>query len=97
MKLFFGGALLILLSSVSIYAQKAAATIDLSGYWVAIVSEDWRFRMVTPRKGDYQQVPMTDVARKAADAWDPAADEASGNQCKSYGAAAIMRVAHAFK
>ena len=25
-------------------------------------------------------------------AWDPAADEAAGNQCKSYGAAAIMRV-----
>ena len=23
--------------------------------------------------------------------WDPAADEAAGNQCKSYGAAAIMR------
>jgi len=91
MKLFLAGAL-ILLSSVCIYAQKAAATIDLSGYWVAIVSEDWRFRMVTPRKGDYQQVPMTDVARKAADAWDPAADEAAGNQCKSYGAAAIMRV-----
>ena len=91
MKLFLAGVL-ILLSSVSIYAQKAAATIDLSGYWVAIVSEDWRFRMVTPRKGDYQQVPMTDVARKAADAWDPATDEAAGNQCKSYGAAAIMRV-----
>jgi hypothetical protein len=91
MKLFLAGAL-ILLSSVSIYAQKTAATIDLSGYWVAVVSEDWRFRMVTPRKGDYQQVPMTDVARKAADAWDPAADEAVGNQCKSYGAAAIMRV-----
>jgi hypothetical protein len=91
MKLFLAGAL-ILLSSVSMYAQKAAATIDLSGYWVAIVSEDWRFRMVTPHKGDYQQVPMTDVARKAADAWDPAADEAAGNQCKSYGAAAIMRV-----
>ena len=91
MKLFLACALT-LLSSVSIYAQKAAATIDLSGYWVAIVSEDWRFRMVTPHKGDYQQVPMTDVARKAADAWDPAADEAAGNQCKSYGAAAIMRL-----
>ena len=25
-------------------------------------------------------------------AWDPAKDEAEGNQCKSYGAAAIMRV-----
>jgi hypothetical protein len=71
---------------------KSSAAIDLTGYWVAFVSEDWRFRMITPRKGDYQAVPMTQEARKVADAWDPAADEASGNQCKAYGAAAIMRV-----
>ncbi len=71
---------------------KASAPMDMTGYWVAFVTEDWRFRMVTPRKGDYQAVPMTDQARKIADAWDPAADEASGNQCKAYGAAAIMRV-----
>src|SRR5580658_9849091 len=72
---------------------KASAPIDITGYWVALVTEDWRFRMITPRKGDYQPVPMTPEARKAADAWDPAADEASGNQCKAYGAAAIMRLA----
>jgi len=71
---------------------KAAAALDLTGYWVSIVSEDWRFRMVTPRKGDYQAVPLTDDGRKMADAWDPAADEAAGNQCKAYGAGAIMRV-----
>jgi hypothetical protein len=35
---------------------------------------------------------MTEQARKVAGAWDPAADEAAGNQCKAYGAAAIMRV-----
>jgi len=71
---------------------KASAAMDMTGYWVAYVTEDWRFRMVTPRKGDYQAVPMTEQARKIADAWDPAADEASGNQCRAYGAAAIMRV-----
>jgi len=71
---------------------KAAAPIDVTGYWVSIVSEDWRYRMVTPTKGDYQGVPMTPDAVKIADAWDPAADTAAGNQCKSYGAAAIMRV-----
>jgi hypothetical protein len=75
---------------------KASAPIDITGYWVAFVTEDWRFRMITPRKGDYQPVPMTDLARKVADAWDPAADEASGNQCKAYGAAAIMRLAARF-
>jgi hypothetical protein len=71
---------------------KSSAAVDLTGYWVAFVTEDWRFRMITPNKGDYRGVPMTEQARKIADAWDPAADEASGNQCKAYGAAAIMRV-----
>ena len=73
-------------------AAKTSAPVDLTGYWVALVTEDWRFRMVTPRKGDFQAVPMTEEARKVANAWDPAADEAAGNQCKAYGAAAIMRV-----
>ena len=70
--------------------------VDFTGYWVAFVTEDWRFRMVTPRKGDYRNVPMTQEAHKVADAWDPAADEASGNQCRSYGAGAIMRLAARF-
>jgi len=71
---------------------KAAAPIDLTGYWVSIVTEDWRYRMVTPAPGDYQGVPMTAAAVKVADAWDPAKDEAAGDQCKSYGAPAILRV-----
>ena len=73
-------------------SAKASAPADMTGYWVAFVTEDWRFRMVTPRKGDYQAVPLTDQARKVADAWNPEADEAAGNQCKAYGAAAIMRL-----
>jgi hypothetical protein len=71
---------------------KASAPIDLTGYWVAFVTEDWRFRMVTPPKGDFQGIQLTPEAVKIANAWDPAADEAAGNQCRSYGAAAIMRV-----
>jgi hypothetical protein len=73
-------------------SPRSSAPIDLTGTWVSIVSEDWRFRMVTPRKGDYQSVPMTPEARKVAEAWDPAADAAAGNQCRAYGAAAFMRV-----
>jgi hypothetical protein len=71
---------------------KASAPIDLTGYWVAVVNEDWRYRMVTPAKGDYRGVGITAEALKIVNAWDPAADEAAGNQCKSYGAAVIMRV-----
>jgi hypothetical protein len=71
---------------------RASAPIDLTGYWVSVVNEDWRFRMVTPAKGDYKGVPITREALQIVNAWNPAADEAAGNQCKSYGAAAIMRV-----
>jgi hypothetical protein len=73
-------------------APRAAAPIDLTGYWVSIVTQDWRWRMVTPRKGDYQGIQITPAARKVADAWDPARDEAAGEQCKSYGAPALMSV-----
>ena len=71
---------------------RQSAPIDLTGYWVSFVTEDWRFRMITPPKGDYNRVPLTPEGRKVADGWDPAADQAAGNQCKAYGAAAIMRV-----
>jgi hypothetical protein len=71
---------------------RAAAPIDLTGNWVSIVTQDWRFRMVTPAKGDYQGVQMTPAARKVADSWDPARDEAAGEQCRSYGAPALMSV-----
>jgi hypothetical protein len=70
---------------------KDAAPIDLTGYWVSVVSEDWRFRMVTPPKGDYPNFAaiLTAEARKIADAWDPAKEPAES--CKAYGAPNIMR------
>src|SRR6266581_2772858 len=52
-------------------AAKAAAPIDLAGNWVSIVTEDWRWRMVTPAKGDYASIPMTPAAKMVADGWDP--------------------------
>jgi hypothetical protein len=73
-------------------SAKAGAPVDLTGYWVSIVNEDWRFRMVMPAPGDYQGVPMTAEARKVADTWNPAKDEASGDVCKAYGAPALLRV-----
>lgn len=73
-------------------SAKAGALIDLTGYWVSVVTEDWRYRMVTPAPGDYQGVPMTPEARKIADSWDPAKEAASGDVCKSYGAPALLRV-----
>ena len=37
---------------------QAGAPIDLTGYWVSVVTEDWRWRMVTPPKGDFASVPL---------------------------------------
>jgi hypothetical protein len=71
---------------------KTAAPFDLTGYWVSVITQDWRLRMVTPAKGDYLGIPMTAESKKVADAWDPAKDEAAANQCKSYGAASIMNL-----
>src|ERR1700678_3031934 len=73
-------------------SPREAALIDLTGYWVSVVSEDWRWRMVTPARGDFASIPFTPEGKRVGEAWDPAADEASGDICKAYGAAAIMRL-----
>jgi len=76
-------------------AQKSAeaiAPVDFTGYWVSVVSEDWRWRMVTPIRGDFASIPLNAEGRKIGNAWDPEKDTAAGEQCKAYGAAAIMRV-----
>ena len=73
---------------------EASATVDLTGYWVSLVTEDWHWRMSVPEVGDVASIPFTNDEEKRAvlEAWDPDRDEAEGNQCKAYGAAAIMRV-----
>jgi hypothetical protein len=57
-----------------------------------VISEDWKYRMVTPKKGVFDGVPLSPEGRKVGESWDPARDEAAGEQCRSYGAGAIMRV-----
>ena len=42
------------------------APIDLTGYWTAVVTQDWRWRMVTPKKGDFPGLPLNPEARKAS-------------------------------
>ncbi len=73
-------------------SAKARAVIDLTGYWVSIVDEDWVWRMMTPAKGDFTSVPLNAEGKKVTNAWDPAKDEAEGNQCRAYGAGGIMRI-----
>jgi hypothetical protein len=103
MKSFFAALSFVIFTPVLLSAQargaaprspREGAAIDLTGYWVAIVTEDWRFRMLTPSKGDYPDIApiLNDAGKKIADAWDPAKDEAAREQCKGYGAANLMRI-----
>ncbi len=93
-------AVLALASGATAFAQnapspstaRAAAPTDFTGYWVAVVTEDWRWRMMTPPKGDVSSIPVTAEGRRAAEAWDRAKDIADGEQCRAYGAAGVMRM-----
>jgi hypothetical protein len=76
---------------------RAAAPIDVTGTWVAVVSEDWRWRMGVGVRGDFGYMPLNPQGRKVGTSFDPAADQASGNQCKAYGAPAIMRTPGRFR
>lgn len=71
---------------------KSGAVIDITGQWVSVVNEDWRWRMMTPAKGDFTSVPLNAEGRKAGNEWDAAKDRASGEQCRAYGAAGLMRL-----
>ncbi len=71
---------------------RTAAPYDLAGYWVSLVTDDWRYRMLTPPKGNVDYLPITAEGRRVAGTWDPAKDAAAGEQCKAYGAGGVMRL-----
>ena len=71
---------------------RESAPIDLSGYWVSVVFEDWKFRMVTPDPGVFDGLPLNDEGRQVGETWNPEADQATGDACRAYGAPAIMRM-----
>ena len=74
-------------------AQAPAGTLlDLTGYWVSVVTEDWRYRMVTAPKGDHPGVPLNGEGNRVANAWDAAKDDVAQEQCRAYGAAGVMRL-----
>jgi hypothetical protein len=72
-------------------SPKSIAPIDITGYWVSVVSEDWRLRMMTPRKGDYESIPLNQEGTRVANTWDLAKDNQAGLQCKAFGVGGILR------
>lgn len=71
---------------------REAAALDLTGYWVSVITEDWKYRMVTPGKGVFDSLTLNAEGRRVGNTWDPARDEAAGEQCRSYSAANVMRL-----
>lgn len=68
------------------------APVDFTGYWVSVVNEDWRFRMVVPDAGAFMGLPLNAEGRRVGNTWDPQVDSASGLTCLGFGAPAIMRL-----
>ena len=58
-------------------AGRAAAPYDITGYWVSLVTDDWRYRMLTPPKGNVDYLPITAEGRRVTNEWDPAKDAAA--------------------
>jgi hypothetical protein len=75
-------------ASVSAQSARAEAPVDLTGYWVSVVTEDWPWRMHTPPKGDYASIPLNAEGRRVADSWT----EAQDGSCLAFGAAALLRM-----
>ena len=69
---------------------RASAPYDMTGNWVSIITNNWRNRMVPPPRGGNADIPLNNAGTQAADAWDPAKDEAEGAECRYYGAASLM-------
>ena len=76
----------------TIVTAEASAPVEMTGYWVSLITENWRFRMMTAPKGDYTNIPLTPEGRRVADTWDPDADVANGEQCRVFGAPGLMRL-----
>lgn len=73
-------------------SPRDSAALDLTGYWVSVITEDWKYRMVTPKNGVFDSLPLNGEGRKVGLSWDPAKDEAAGEACRAYTAANVMRL-----
>jgi hypothetical protein len=67
---------------------RVSAPVDFTGYWVSIVNEDWRWRMVTAPRGDFPGIPLNPAGQAAAMAWDPDTD----GSCLAFGAGGLLRM-----
>jgi hypothetical protein len=66
--------------------------VDVTGYWVALVTEDWLWRMITAPRGDATSIPLNIPGQQVAGLWNREQDAANGEACRPFGAAGLMRM-----
>lgn len=71
---------------------RAEAPVDLTGYWVSVITEDWRYRMLTPPLGEVAGIPVNQEGLRAAKEWQYEKAVADGEQCRAFGAGGVMRM-----
>lgn len=71
---------------------RAGAPFDITGQWVPLITEDWRWRMITPPVGDWIAVPLNPAGVARTLEWDLAADRAAGRECHAYGPGGLLRL-----
>ena len=71
---------------------RAAAPIDLTGYWTGVINDDYDRRMFVPPKYDYRELRLTEAGYAVADDWDPERDTREGQACRAYGVGHLMRM-----
>jgi hypothetical protein len=69
-------------------SPRQAAPIEITGNWVSVVTEEWKWRMVTPAKGDFTSIPLSPAGKEVSDRWEPSMD----GSCRAYGAGGLMRM-----
>ena len=72
-------------------SARESALLDLTGQWVAVVNEDWRWRMITPPVGDVSSLPVNGRGRSAAQSWDLDRDRAEGDLCRAFAGPGLIR------
>ncbi len=70
-------------------SPQEAAPFDMTGYWVSVVTEDWRWRMLVPPVGDLGSIPLNQAGEELANAWMP--DGSDVESCLAFGGAGIIR------
>lgn len=80
-----------ILASAPVLAPAQEAIPDITGYWDAMLTEEFRIRLYGPEPGEIDGLPLNEKGREAALNFDPNDYYKPENQCRKHGGAYVMR------